>query len=70
MRESIASVKHEIFSCPVWKGHLMSEHPVLIIGGGGKTGGRVNARLRARGIATRAVSRSTAISFDWNRREN
>ncbi len=47
----------------------MSELPVLIIGGGGKTGGRVNARLQARGIATRPVSRSTAIAFDWTRPE-
>ena len=47
----------------------MSELPVLIIGDGGKTGGRVNARLQARGIATRPVSRSTAIAFDWTRPE-
>ena len=47
----------------------MSELPVLVIGGGGKTGGRVNARLQARGIATRPVSRSTAIAFDWTRPE-
>ena len=47
----------------------MSELPILIIGGTGKTGGRVNARLRARGIVTRPVSRSTAIPFDWTRPE-
>lgn len=47
----------------------MSEHPILIIGGTGKTGGRVNARLQARGIATRPVSRSTAMAFDWTRPE-
>ena len=47
----------------------MSDHPILIIGGGGKTGSRVNARLQARGIATRLVSRSTAVPFDWNRPE-
>ena len=47
----------------------MSELPILIIGGDGKTGGRVNARLQARGIATRPVSRSTAIAFDWTRPE-
>jgi uncharacterized protein YbjT (DUF2867 family) len=47
----------------------MSELPILIIGGGGKTGGRVNARLQARGIATRPVSRSTVIAFDWTRPE-
>jgi uncharacterized protein YbjT (DUF2867 family) len=45
----------------------MSELPVLIIGGAGKTGGRVNARIQARGIATRPVSRSTAIRFDGTR---
>jgi uncharacterized protein YbjT (DUF2867 family) len=41
--------------------------PILIIGGGGKTGARVNTLLKARGIATRPVSRSTTPSFDWNR---
>jgi uncharacterized protein YbjT (DUF2867 family) len=47
----------------------MKQLPILLIGGTGKTGGRVNARLRARGIATRPVSRSTAIPFDWTRPE-
>jgi len=47
----------------------MSDRPILIIGGNGKTGSRVNARLQARGIATRPVSRSTAIPFDWTRPE-
>jgi uncharacterized protein YbjT (DUF2867 family) len=41
--------------------------PILIIGGAGKTGRRVNAQLQARGIPTRAVSRSTTPSFDWER---
>lgn len=41
--------------------------PVLIIGGAGKTGSRVNALLNARGIPTRPVSRSTAPAFDWTR---
>jgi uncharacterized protein YbjT (DUF2867 family) len=40
---------------------------ILIIGGHGKTGARVNSRLLSRGIATRPVSRSTAIPFDWER---
>ncbi|NTX20769.1 NmrA family transcriptional regulator, partial [Burkholderia cepacia] len=31
----------------------MSALPTLIVGGSGKTGARVDARLRARGIATR-----------------
>ncbi len=47
----------------------MLELPILIIGGTGKTGGRVNARLRARGIATRPVSRSTPTVFDWTQQE-
>jgi uncharacterized protein YbjT (DUF2867 family) len=42
---------------------------ILIIGGGGKTGARVNTLLNARGIATRPVSRSTAIPFDWTKPE-
>jgi uncharacterized protein YbjT (DUF2867 family) len=48
----------------------MSQAPILIIGGAGKTGGRVNALLHARGIATRPVSRSTPIPFDWTRPES
>lgn len=43
--------------------------PILIVGGAGKTGGRVNTLLKARGIATRLVSRSTTPSFDWTRPE-
>jgi uncharacterized protein YbjT (DUF2867 family) len=38
---------------------------VLIIGGAGKTGRRVDSLLRQRGIATIPVSRSTQPSFDW-----
>jgi uncharacterized protein YbjT (DUF2867 family) len=48
---------------------LMTLLPILIIGGAGKTGARVNALLQAQGIATRAVSRSTATRFDWNEPE-
>ena len=47
----------------------MSKLPILIIGGADKTGARVNTLLRARGIGTRPVSRSTAIPFDWTRPE-
>ena len=43
----------------------MSGTSILIIGGAGKTGRRVSERLRALGIATRDVSRSTTPSFDW-----
>lgn len=44
----------------------MSQLPILIIGGTGKTGARVNALLQAQGVATRPVSRSSATPFDWN----
>lgn len=43
----------------------MKNTPILIIGKNGKTGARVNARLQALGYDTRAVSRSTSPSFDW-----
>jgi uncharacterized protein YbjT (DUF2867 family) len=43
----------------------MTSASVLVIGGAGKTGRRVSERLRARGIATRDVSRSTTPAFDW-----
>ncbi len=43
----------------------MDNQPILIIGGAGKTGGRVDARLRQRGLTTRLASRSTPIPFDW-----
>ncbi len=44
--------------------------PILIIGGNGKTGRRVDTLLQKRGIATRPVSRSTTPSFDWTRPED
>ena len=47
----------------------MSDLPILIIGGAGKTGARVNALLRARDAPTRPVSRSTSVPFDWTRPE-
>lgn len=43
----------------------MHKSPILIIGKNGKTGSRVNQRLRNLGYATRPVSRSTSPSFDW-----
>jgi uncharacterized protein YbjT (DUF2867 family) len=45
------------------------EPSVLIIGGAGRTGRRVNALLNQHRIATRPVSRSTNPSFDWARPE-
>ena len=47
----------------------MKQSPILIIGKNGKTGSRVNQRLQALGYETRAVSRSTALSFDWENPE-
>ena len=44
----------------------MKQSPILIIGKNGKTGRRVNQLLRTLGYATRAVSRSTDPSFDWD----
>ncbi|NUO51287.1 MAG: NmrA family transcriptional regulator [Polyangiaceae bacterium] len=41
----------------------------LILGGTGKTGGRVAKRLRERGVPVRIGSRSGAPPFDWSRPE-
>jgi uncharacterized protein YbjT (DUF2867 family) len=41
------------------------EDLTLVVGGTGKTGRRVAARLRARGVPVRAASRSSRPSFDW-----
>lgn len=38
----------------------------LVLGGTGKTGGRVAERLKARGVPTRIASRSATPTFDWN----
>jgi len=43
----------------------MKNAPILIIGKNGKTGSRVDQRLQALGYDTRAVSRSSTPSFDW-----
>lgn len=44
---------------------IQDPKPVVILGGAGKTGGRVAARLQAQGIPVRTVSRSTGTPFDW-----
>jgi uncharacterized protein YbjT (DUF2867 family) len=44
------------------------DQPILVLGGTGKTGSRVAARLEARGIPVRIGSRSAAPPFDWEDR--
>jgi len=46
----------------------MQNSTVAIIGGLGKTGGRVAKRLKDGGINVRAASRSTTPGFDWQDR--
>ncbi|WP_320671420.1 NmrA family NAD(P)-binding protein [Patulibacter defluvii] len=43
-----------------------SSAPVLVLGGTGKTGRRVAARLTARGVPARIGSRRGAPPFDWD----
>jgi uncharacterized protein YbjT (DUF2867 family) len=45
---------------------VMTNQTTLVIGGTGKTGRRVAERLKARGVAVRAASRSSEIPFDWH----
>lgn len=47
----------------------MSNSPVLVLGGTGKTGRRVARRLAERGREARIASRSGAQRFDWHDRE-
>jgi hypothetical protein len=60
IREIIGFGKYEVLSF-LPKGFRMSETPILIIGRAGKAGARVNGLLRASGVATRPVSRSTPV---------
>ncbi|GAA2432572.1 NAD(P)H-binding protein [Actinomadura vinacea] len=46
----------------------MTEKPILILGGTGKTGRRVASLLRAQGTPVRAASRSGEHPFDWTDR--
>ncbi|MFC4011255.1 NmrA family NAD(P)-binding protein [Nonomuraea purpurea] len=46
----------------------MTEQAILVLGGTGKSGSRIAARLRARGAAVRVASRSGEWRFDWNDR--
>ena len=44
----------------------LPEGITLVLGGTGKTGGRVAERLKLLGVPTRIASRSSTPSFDWN----
>src|ERR671925_482908 len=43
----------------------MTTSPILILGGKGKTGRRVVAKLEAKGVPVRLASRSSERRFDW-----
>lgn len=45
-----------------------NEHPILVIGGTGKTGRRVAQKLAARGLPVRIGSRAAEPPFDWEDR--
>lgn len=45
---------------------MQEKQPILVVGGTGKTGRRVAERLQELSLPVRAVSRSSAIPFDWN----
>lgn len=45
---------------------VMNTDTILVLGASGKTGRRVAARLRLRGIPTRLASRSSPTPFDWS----
>ncbi|MEU4804038.1 NmrA family NAD(P)-binding protein [Actinosynnema sp. NPDC023587] len=43
----------------------MNDHPILVLGGTGKAGRRVAARLHGLGLPVRVPTRSGALPFDW-----
>jgi uncharacterized protein YbjT (DUF2867 family) len=45
---------------------VMTNETILVLGASGKTGRRIAARLRLRGIPARLASRSSATPFDWS----
>ncbi len=45
---------------------MTTNKPILVLGGTGKTGKRVVARLRDRGFTARAASRNGETTFDWH----
>jgi uncharacterized protein YbjT (DUF2867 family) len=49
--------------------HAQDDPTILVLGATGKTGQRVMQRLQARGVPTRAGSRTGQPRFDWEARE-
>ncbi|WP_067469663.1 NAD(P)H-binding protein [Actinomadura macra] len=47
----------------------MTEETILVLGARGKTGRRVAARLKDRGLSVRAGSRTTGTRFEWADRD-
>lgn len=45
--------------------HAQDDSTILVLGATGKTGRRVVQRLQARGVPTRAGSRTARPPFDW-----
>lgn len=45
--------------------NIQQQQPVLVLGGTGKTGRRVAARLRDREVPVRIASRTSEVAFDW-----
>jgi uncharacterized protein YbjT (DUF2867 family) len=54
---------------PSMTNHAHDESTILVLGATGKTGRRVAERLAARGVPTRAGSRSGQPPFDWQDRD-
>lgn len=46
---------------------MTTANRVVVLGGMGKTGRRVFEKLQAKGVAVRALSRSTEPAFDWEK---
>ncbi|MBP2447607.1 NmrA family NAD(P)-binding protein [Rhizobium leguminosarum] len=46
----------------------MQNSEIVLVGGSGKTGGRIMKRLEARALTVRAASRSSTRPFDWEDR--
>jgi len=54
---------------PDMTNHAQDDSPILVLGATGKTGRRVIERLQARGVPTRAGSRTAQPPFDWADRD-